>query len=343
MFIYDPALAVSLEEYGILIPSKPDKLRKPLAYLERRLGDVPRERWFAPLRHGLVTREDLERVHDGEFIGRLYGGGEEAEEEVIRAFELRDATGAWYRYDPSRAVRPLAGLFERELETASGTLQACLTAAETGFCFLLSGGRHHAQYAWGDGFCLINDVAIAADAFLRRRRARKVWIIDVDAHKGDGTAALAADRPDIVTLSIHMGDSWPLTEERRALGGHPSFIASDIDIEINRGEDGRYLGALAAGLERLARFSPAGGKPDLALVVDGSDPYEKDELPSTSGLRLTAEQMLERDTMVYRFLKERGIPSAWLTAGGYGDASHEVYERFFGWLIDNGEIPVGKK
>jgi len=339
MFIHDPVLAVNLEEYGILIPSKPDKIRKPIAYLERRLADIPRERWFRPLQRGLATREDLERVHDPEFVARLYAGGKPAEEEIIRAFELRDEKGAWFRYDPSRATRPLAGLLTRETETASGSLQACLTAAETGFCFLLSGGRHHAQYGYGDGFCLINDVVIAADGFLRRKAdAKLVWVIDVDAHKGDGTAALTRDREDIRTLSIHMGDSWPLTPERRATPNHPSLVPSDVDIEINRGEDDRYLGALKEGLRRLEALSGTARKPDLAIVVDGSDPYDKDELPSTAGLRLTGDRMLERDVMVYRFLKERGIPSAWLTAGGYGDSSHEIYERFFGWLIDNREL-----
>ncbi len=342
MFIYDPILEVTLADYGILIPSKPDKIRKPAAFLERRLARVKRERWFTPLRADLIGRADLERVHDPAFVARLYAGGETAREEVIRAFELRDASGRWYRYDPARATRPLEGLFKRESETASGTFQACLTAAERGFCFLLSGGRHHAQYGYGDGFCLINDVVIAADAFLRRNAgAKTVWIIDVDAHKGDGTAALTQGRADIATFSIHMGDSWPLDPERRAMPDHPSLIPSDIDVEIDRGEEERYLGALADGLDRLDSLLPGGA--DLAIVVDGSDPYEKDELPSASGLRLTAGQMLERDVMVYRFLKERGIPSAWLTAGGYGDASHEAYERFFGWLIDNRELPFQKE
>ena len=139
MFIYDPILEVTLADYGILIPSKPDKIRKPAAFLERRLSRVKRERWFTPFRADLIGRADLERVHDPAFVARLYAGGETAREEVIRAFELRDASGNWYRYDPARATRPLEDLFRRELETASGTFQACLTAEERGFCFLLSG------------------------------------------------------------------------------------------------------------------------------------------------------------------------------------------------------------
>jgi acetoin utilization deacetylase AcuC-like enzyme len=113
---------------------------------------------------------------------------------------------------------------------------------------------------------------------------------------------------------------------------NPSFIDSDIDIPMARGEDHLYLSRLQEGLNKLDKFL----RPDLAVVVSGADPYEKDELPSTADLKLSLEQMMQRDLLVYEFLKDRGIPKAYLMAGGYGESSWQVYTQFLEWaLLDN--------
>jgi acetoin utilization deacetylase AcuC-like enzyme len=98
-----------------------------------------------------------------------------------------------------------------------------------------------------------------------------------------------------------------------------------------RGEDHLYVSRLREGLTKLDSFS----RPDLAVVVSGVDPYEKDELPSTGDLKLSLEQMMQRDLLVYEFLKERKIPRAYLMAGGYGESSWQVYAQFLEWALSN--------
>jgi acetoin utilization deacetylase AcuC-like enzyme len=133
-----------------------------------------------------------------------------------------------------------------------------------------------------------------------------------------------------------MGSGWPLDGPSHGEDGrlNPSFVPSDIDIPVFPGEDRMYLDKLRAGLGGLDRFGP----PDLAVVVSGADPYEKDELPSTSDLRLTLDEMFDRDRSVYAFLKERRIPMAYLMAGGYGDHSWEVYSRFLEWALSDRKV-----
>lgn len=190
---------------------------------------------------------------------------------------------------------------------------------------------HHAQADYGNGFCPLNDMVIAVRKLQAEGHIRTAWIIDVDAHKGDGTAALTRGDDFIKTLSIHMAKGWPLDKAEYDSEGrlNPSFTPSDIDIPIDAGEEDQYAARLEAGLHSLAE----GPLPDLALVVSGADPYEHDELPSTRSLRLTLDQMLARDRLVYTFLKERNIPRAYVMAGGYGERAWEPYSRFLIWAL----------
>src|SRR5690606_188347 len=143
------------------------------------------------------------------------------------------------------------------------------------------------------------------------------WIIDVDAHKGDGSAELTKDNPYLSTLSIHMKSNWPLDsathDEHNQL--HPWFIPSTIDIPIASGEEDQYLQQLSQGLECLKKVHP---QPSMAVVVLGADPYELDELPSAQGINLSLEQMLERDLLLFRFLQNKKVPTLYVMGGGYG-------------------------
>ena len=330
MILYDARQPHSLIEFGIEIPVMDSRVSETFAQLSShpRLG--PRsDAWHIGMIQEKVTREDLLRVHSSDYVGRLFS--ERLEAEIVRTYELIDADGRYHRYNPSAARLPLAALFERTLAKASGTVQCCRTALVSGFCFYFGGGMHHAQKDHGAGFCLVNDLVIALRRLQSEKSIRTAWVIDVDAHKGDGTAAITASDDSIVTLSIHMAAGWPLDQPAHDADGrpNPSFIPSTIDIPLESGEEPFYNARLREGLERLAGV----GRPDLALVVCGADPYELDELPSTAGLRLSLGQLLERDQMVYSFLKTRGIPGAWVMAGGYGRNSWRVYTQFLEWAL----------
>ncbi|MDR2700896.1 MAG: histone deacetylase [Spirochaetaceae bacterium] len=353
MILYDPALLANFLDYGIMLPIPPERGKQVLEFLGSGLpGPVLNAAAALALlgQEGpAITRADLERIHSRDYIAGLYGEGLTAA--ILKSYELIDSQGRTNRYEPERAVKPLTELFQGIIAQAGGTCLACALALEDasgGFCYYLGGGMHHARYDSGSGFCLINDVAAAAfKTLLSHKPVRMIWIIDLDAHKGDGTAELvrfaqdrgelrlsgeksAHDKPCILTLSIHMAKGWPLDKESllAAEAGRAPLLPSDVDIGIDAGEEGEYTPRLAEGMRELERLSGETMQPDFALVVDGADPYEHDGLPSSSPLRLTLEQCLERDTYVYRYLTDRGIPSAWIQAGGYGSRAWEPPAHF---------------
>ncbi len=330
MVIYSEEFRGGLEQYGILIPVRESKFRRTFQSLRAHpvLGPLQAQ-WHLEHSAAAITREDIERAHTEGYVNRLFS--ERLEEEVIRTYELVDEEGNYHRYDPSRAVSPLSKLLQRTLYGIAGGYQCCRVALEKGFCYYFGGGAHHAQADYGKGFCLLNDVVIV----LRKAQAEglisNAWVIDVDAHKGDGTAAITAGDQSIRTLSIHMARGWPLDEAEIDSRGraNPSFTPSDVDIPIEAGEEHLYVQKLRAGLEILADLT----RPDLALVVSGVDPYEHDELPSSRLLRLSKAQMMERDMLIYTFLKNRRIPAAYLMSGGYGERTWEVYRQFIEWAL----------
>ena len=330
MILYDPSLTVSLVPFGILVPLRDSRATRTFAALCADPRLKPQiYRWHRGHVSERVTQQDLLRVHAPDYVERLYGP--ELEKEILATFELIDESGRYYRYDPRQAERPLTDLFQRILTIAAGTLQCARIAFAEGFCFSFSGGMHHGHYDHGSGFCLINDIVIAARKLLDEGAARHIWIVDVDAHKGDGTAALTAGDEAITTLSIHMASGWPLHGPKHLENGapNPAFIPSDIDIGMAAGEEAYYLDRLSDGLTRL----DAGRRPDLAIVVSGADPYAGDELPSTADLKLSLDQIFERDRLVYNFLHDRAIPAAYLMAGGYGEHVWQVYAQFLKWAL----------
>ena len=336
MILYNKDQNLSLEPYGILIPVRSSKTTKTLeALLAHPILGPLAERWHRRPETGLISKADLLRVHDPHYVERLFSKG--LEQELMKTFELVDEKGHYHRYAPDRAELPLSRLFKRILDTASGTWQCCRLALDHGFCFFFGGGMHHAHYSQGKGFCLINDIVVALRKLQSEGNIKTAWVIDVDAHKGDGTAALTSGDDSIRTLSLHMASGWPLDEPEYDEQGrlNPSFIPSDIDVPVKQGEEDRYLEKLQAGLDELDTFA----RPDLALVVSGADPLELDELESARELKLTLEQLLERDRLIYRFLKERGLPRAYVMAGGYGSETWRVYAGFLEWALLDGNGP----
>ncbi len=325
MVLNDLSPRYPFAEYGIDIPILGSNGRKTVEALLATPGILERrEQWLLEKELTEVSRERIERVHESAYVARLFG--EACEAEITKTFELIDENGAYHRYDPAAARRPLCDLFDRTRRSAQGTVEAAHLALKTGFCFYLGGGMHHGQYDFGSGFCPINDIVIAARDVLATADITSVWVIDVDAHKGDGTAALTDGDASIVTFSQHMASGWPLDQPETLPDGrpNPSHIPSDVDVPIGEGEEEEYLMKLRIGLDAL-KAHPV---PGLAIVLAGADPYERDELPSASQIKLSAAQMLQRDLLVDAFLRSLQIPALYVMAGNYGPHSWEVYTRF---------------
>jgi len=330
MILHDKRQGHGLSEFGINIPVQDSRASRTFEHLagHPRLG--PRVgAWHRKPTGERLGVEDFYRAHSPEYVDRLFS--DRLEDELIRTYELINSEGQYYRYSPENAIQPLSALFERILSRVSGTWQSCRLAMTGGFCFYFGGGMHHAQWNYGNGFCLLNDIVIAIRRLQADRQIRQAWVIDTDVHKGDGTAALTRDDPTITTLSIHMAHGWPLDSDPVNAEGrrNPSFTPSDIDIPIDRGEEDIYMDRLENGLAQLNVYPD----PDMAVVVYGADPYLHDELPSTRKLQLTLKQMMDRDLLVYRFLQHRNVPMAYLMAGGYGRRAWEVYSQFLEFVL----------
>lgn len=328
--LYTQAQRLDLQDYGILVPLRGSRATQVLADLET-LGQA-RGDYAAEVVDAVITVEDVARVHTPAYTQLLMGENPEAA--VLAAYELIDAHGNHHRYRPETASRPFTDLIQRSILEASGTLKAAEMALEQGFCHFLGGGMHHAMADRGRGFCLMHDVMIAVRRLQAEGRIESVWIIDTDAHKGDGTAALALGDGHIETLSIHMARHWPLDEAPLDEAGRLKdiFYPSTVDIPIPEGCDAHYLSQLEGGLAQL-KLRSAFEIPDLAIVVAGSDPSALDILPSAGGLQLDLPTLLQRDTLVYDWLAAHGVPQAWVMAGGYGDEVWRVHGQFLKHIV----------
>jgi len=191
-------------------------------------------------------------------------------------------------------------LFERcQLETG-GTLAAVQLALAHGLACNAAGGTHHAHRSFGSGYCLINDLAVAVRHALDHRTVRRVLIIDLDVHQGDGTAALLANEPRAFTFSMHCGDNFPARKQH-----------SDLDIPLPRGlDDAGYL----AELSRVLPWLLDSVSPDLVLYDAGVDVHANDRL---GHLGLTDAGLLQRDLAVIGACRARGIATACVIGGGY--------------------------
>jgi acetoin utilization deacetylase AcuC-like enzyme len=325
MIVYSKCSWLNLPEFGIQVPLRDNRVERILEHLNTILGDRISQ-FVQELPCKPVSKRDLARVHSNEYLERILS--DEPDEEIIRIYELRDAEGNWTRFNPDQQKLPFTELVNKLLGQVNVVIHASELALHRGWCYVLGGGAHHAMRDHGAGFCLVNDIVIAIRRLQALGRIVSAWVIDTDAHKGDGTAALTAGNSSIKTLSIHMAQGWPLDDPQR----RESFIPSDFDIPIAQGEEEFYNIQLELGLKNLI----ASGKADFAVVVAGSDPYLEDELESTEELRLTLEQMLQRDRLVFTTLKDLKIPQLWLMAGGYGDQVWKVHAYFLEWLLSSG-------
>ncbi|MBI1983791.1 MAG: histone deacetylase [Acidobacteria bacterium] len=184
--------------------------------------------------------------------------------------------------------------------SAGGSILAGRLALEDSVAVNLGGGFHHAYPDHGEGFCVLNDIAIAIRRLQKDNAIERAMTVDVDVHQGNGTAAVFAGDHTVFTLSIHQENNYPYPKP-------PSDL--DINLEDGVGDD-EYLARLEEGLEKsLAEFQP-----ELMVYVAGADPYREDQL---GGLRLTVEGLEKRDRLVFQKARAKKIPVAVTLAGGY--------------------------
>ncbi len=192
---------------------------------------------------------------------------------------------------------------------AGGTIQAARHALDCGAAINLGGGFHHAFHAHGEGFCAVNDIAVAIRVLQQEGRIRTAMTIDCDVHQGNGTAALFARDDSVFTLSIHQANNYPNEKP-----------PSDLDVNLEDGSgDREYLARLRAACnESIDKFQP-----ELVIYVAGADPFFDDQL---GGLALSKEGLLIRDRVVFNACLRHRIPVAVVLAGGYARYIEDTVE-----------------
>jgi acetoin utilization deacetylase AcuC-like enzyme len=236
---------------------------------------------------------ELALAHDPGWISAVVDG-------TTSAAQQREIGFPWSQRMVDRARRSVGATI--------AAARAALFAGE-GVAANLAGGTHHAQAHKGSGYCVFNDVAVAArlmqaEWHRQHRQLLRVIVIDLDVHQGNGTAAIFRDDPTVFTLSLHGARNFPFRKE-----------SSDLDVELPDGcDDATYLAALDGALAQAwARHTE--GPPGLAFYVAGADAHEGDRL---GRLKLSDAGMAERDRRVFAALAARRIPVAVSMAGGYG-------------------------
>ena len=192
------------------------------------------------------------------------------------------------------------GLVKRTLISPNGTLLTASLALRSGLACHLAGGTHHAHYNFASGYCILNDLAIAALALVRQARVQRVLIFDCDVHQGDGTATILQDVAEITTCSIHCEKNFP---QRKA--------SSNIDVEVKKGVgDQEYLNIVTETLARALDIS----QPDLVIYDAGVDVFEGDPLGM---LNISLAGIRAREATVIKTVRDLGIPLATVIGGGY--------------------------
>ncbi|PJJ53307.1 histone deacetylase family protein [Hymenobacter chitinivorans] len=255
------------------------------------------------LREGVVTEAsfftpqpppevEILRTHDAEYYRRLVAGELTRQEERATGF-------------------PWSGqLIEREVTILGGTLECARRALPQGIALNIAGGTHHAFADRGEGFCLLNDQAAAANYLLAHEPGiRKILIVDLDVHQGNGTAAIFQHEPRVFTFSMHGARNYPLRKEQ-----------SNLDLPLADGtDDATYLGLLADTLPRLLDEV----QPDFVFYLAGVDVLATDKL---GHLGLSREGCRRRDELVLRLCQQNQLPVVVCMGGGYSVRIADIVE-----------------
>ena len=271
---YSPYYYADIGE-GHVFPIRKFEIAKDVLLAE---GTLSPEEIIAP---EPVAIADLLLVHTEDYITRLIEGR-------LTAKEIRKLGLPWSE-----------SLVRRSLHAISGTINASRRALTDGVSSNLAGGTHHAFPDRGEGFCVLNDVAVSIRVLQREKLANRFLIIDLDVHQGNGTAFIFQNSPEVFTFSMHGAKNFPLFKEK-----------SRLDIELADGTaDDEYLETLEHALDRLRLHNA-----DIIFYLAGADPFENDRL---GRLKLTKEGLRRRDEAVLRFARDESIPIVTTMSGGY--------------------------
>jgi acetoin utilization deacetylase AcuC-like enzyme len=238
-----------------------------------------------------VVHKDARLVHTDEYWDRVTTG-------TLSASAIRRIGLPWSE-----------ALVRRSRASAQGTLTAARIAIRDGVAINLAGGTHHAFPDRGEGYCVLNDIAIAIRCLQRDAWMQRMAVIDCDVHQGNGTAAIFANEPDVYTFSMHGANNFPLVK-----------VPGSLDIGLPDGTgDEEYLRNLETAVPRiLAEF-----RPGLVFYLAGVDPHERDRL---GRLRLTHQGLHRRDEFILQACRDAGVPVAITLGGGYGQDIQDTVE-----------------
>ncbi|WP_406826714.1 histone deacetylase [Pedobacter sp. KACC 23697] len=273
---------------------------------------LPEGHRFPMLKYELIPEQLL---HEGTIVPQNLFSPERVSEDIIllshkKAYweQLRDLTLP--AKEQRRIGFPLnAQLVERELIITQGTIDAAHFAIGNGIAFNVAGGTHHAGSNWGEGFCLLNDQAIAANYLLSKNLVNRILIIDLDVHQGNGTAEIFQHEQRVFTFSMHGDKNFPFKKE-----------VSSLDVPLNDGvQDDEYLSALKINLKKA--FERA--RPDFVFYLSGVDVLTTDKLGK---LALSKTACKERDRIVLQACKDKKLPLQISMGGGYSADIKEIVD-----------------
>lgn len=251
-------------------------------------GTIKEENFFHP---EALTEEEILWTHDAEYWKKL-------KTQTLSKKEIR-AIG----FPMSEA------LVTRGRHIANGTVECALYAQKFGVSMNIAGGTHHSFTYKGEGFCVLNDIAIASNYLLRKGLAQKILVVDLDVHQGNGTAQIFENEPLVFTFSMHGAKNYPGRKEK-----------SDLDIGLpDKTEDADYLRILVETLPRLIDQE----KPDMIFYLSGVDVLATDKL---GRLSMTRAGCKERDRFVLEICHKNKIPVAISMGGGYSEKLSDIIE-----------------
>ena len=251
-------------------------------------GTCTEANFFKP---GTCATEIIVQTHDKDYLDKLSNQQLTASEQRKIGFPLSPE------------------LIQRELVITQGTIECALYALQNGCAMNIAGGTHHAFAERGEGFCILNDQAIAANYLISRQLSQKILIIDLDVHQGNGTAKLLENEPRVFTFSMHGLTNYPFHKE-----------TSDLDIGLQDGTTSEtYLTRLEEALPKLIESV----QPDFVFYLAGVDILSTDKFGK---LKVSMEACKQRDVFVFSQLKKNKIPVAVTLGGGYSPDIKTIVE-----------------